>query len=61
MSRDLDFWIDRILEGYITEFVVDTINSYSVEKQKKFQGPSGIYLSYLKTWIKNIVCEKGII
>ena len=61
VSRDLDFLIDRILEGYITEFVVDAINSYSVKKRNFFHGPSGIYLSYLKTWIKNIVCEKGII
>ena len=61
VSRDLDFWIDRILEGYITEFVVDAINSYSVKKRNFFHGPSGIYLSYLKTWIKNIVCEKGIV
>ena len=29
MSRALDFWIDSILEGYIIEFVVDTITSDS--------------------------------
>ena len=27
--RVVGFWIDSILEGYITEFVVDTITSYN--------------------------------
>ena len=34
MSRDVDFWVDSILEGYVTEFVVDTITSYSEVDQK---------------------------
>ena len=25
ISRAMDFWVDSILEGYITEFVVETI------------------------------------
>ena len=25
ISRDVDFWVDSILQGYITEFAVDTI------------------------------------
>ena len=29
VSRVVDFWIDSILEGYIIEFDVDTITSYS--------------------------------
>ena len=29
VPRAMYFWIDRILERYITEFVVDTIASYS--------------------------------
>ena len=29
ISRVVYFWVDSILEGYITEFVVDTITSYS--------------------------------
>ena len=28
-SRAIEFWIDSILEGYITEFVADTTKSYS--------------------------------
>ena len=52
MSRDVDFWVDSILEQYITEFVVDTITSYSEAERNFFQGPHGRYLSSLKTWIK---------
>ena len=58
--RVVYFWIDSILEGYITEFVVDTITSREVD-QKFFQGPCSRYFSFLKTWIKNLVCEKGIL
>ena len=29
ISRAIDFWVDSILQGYITKFVVDTITSYS--------------------------------
>ena len=35
ISRDVDFWVDSILQGYITEFVVDTITSYS-EAERNF-------------------------
>ena len=28
ISRDVDFWVDSILQGYINEFAVDTITSY---------------------------------
>ena len=60
VSRAVDFWINSILEGYITEFVVDTITSYNEAERKKFQGPRGRYLSSLNMWIKILVCEKGI-
>ena len=52
MLRIVYFWIDSILEGYITEFVVDTITSYSLAEHNLFQGPCSRYLSSLKTWIK---------
>ena len=55
MSMVVDFWIDSILEGYVTEFFVDTITSYSEVGHKFFQGPRGRYLSCLKLWIKFVV------
>ena len=61
LSRDAYFWIDNILEGYITEFDVDIITSYNEFYQFFFQGPRDRYLSSLKTWIKMLVCEKCIL
>ena len=46
------------MEGYVTEFVVDTITSYSEAERKFFRGSRGRYLPYLKTWIKMLVCKK---
>ena len=61
ISRDVDFWLDIILEGYITEFVVDTVKSYIESEQELFQGPQGRYFNSLKLWIKMVLCEKGIL
>ena len=33
MSRDVNFWVESIMEGYITKFVVDIIVSYSEVKR----------------------------
>ena len=38
-SRDVDFWVDSILQGYITEFIVEAITSYSEAERNFFQGP----------------------
>ena len=61
ISRAVDFWVDSILQGCITYFVVDTITSYSEAKIKIFQGPRRRYLLPVSTWIKMIIYEKGII
>ena len=37
--RAVDFWVDSILQGYITEFEVDTITSYRKAKRNVFRGP----------------------
>ena len=61
ISMAVELWVDSIIEGYITEFFVDTITSYNEAKRKKFQGPRSSYLSSWKTWIKILICEKGIL
>ena len=61
MSRAVDILVDNILEEYITKFVVDALTSYTEAERTKFQGPLGRYLPSLKTWIKMLVCEKGIV
>ena len=60
ISRAVDFWIDSILEGYVTKFVVEAITSYSEVERQFFQGPRGRYLMYINLWIKILLYEKGI-
>ena len=61
ISRDVDFWFNRILEGYITEIAIDTIRSYSEIVRQFFKGLRGRYLNSLKLWKKMLVCENEIL
>ena len=57
IARAVDHWLDRIIGGFITEFVVDTTVSYS----EVLKGPRGRYIKSLNTWIKMLLCEKWVI
>jgi hypothetical protein len=35
----IDFWLDSILGGYVTEFSIDCIQSYNVTERDFFKGP----------------------
>lgn len=59
--REIDYWFDNILGGYITEFDVDTIKSYSEVERDFFRGPGGKFLNSLKLWTKMLLCEKGVL
>ena len=59
--RVVHFWVDSILQGYITELVVETITSYSEAERNFFQGPQRRYLLSINTRIKMLVYEKGIL
>ena len=61
ISRAIDFWVDSILQGYITEFVVEAITSYSEAERIFSQGPRRRYLLSISTWIKILIYEKGIL
>ena len=61
ISRVVDFWVDSIFQGYITEFVVEAITSYSEVKSNFFQAPQRRYLLSFSTRIKMLVYEKGIL
>ena len=60
-SRAIEFWLDSILEGYITEFTSDITKSYSEAERDFFNGPKGRFLLSLQLSINIIVYEKGII
>jgi hypothetical protein len=55
MSRAVDHWFDRTIGGYITEFVVDRVESYSQAKRYLFKGPRGKFLHFLKLRIKMLL------
>jgi hypothetical protein len=57
-SHAVDFWLDSILGGYITEFAVDCTQSYSVAERDFFKGPRGRFMKSLGTWIKMLLCDK---
>ena len=59
--RAIDFWVDNILQGYITEFAVETITSYSEVERIFFQGRRRRYLLSINTLIKMLVYEKGVL
>ena len=61
ISIDVDFWVDHSLQGYITEFVVEMITSYSEAEIIFFQGPRRRYLLSICTWINMLIYEKGIL
>ena len=61
ISRAVDFWVDSILQGYITKFTVDTITSYSEAEINFFQGPHRRYFLSISTWIKMLIYENGIL
>ena len=43
IARVVDHWLDRIIGGFITEFVVDTLVSYSEAERCFLKGPQGKY------------------
>ena len=59
ISHAVDFCIDRILRGYITEFVIDYTKSYSATKREFFYKPRDKYLRELDVWIKMALRDFG--
>ena len=53
--------MDSILEGYITEFAVDTNKAYIEAEREFFNGPRGRFLLSLQLSIKMLIYEKGIL
>ena len=59
--RAVEVWLDSILEGYITEFAVDTNKYFSEAEREFFSVPRGQFLLSLQLSIKKLVREKGIL
>jgi len=59
ISRAVDFWIDSILKGYVTEFSIEYTQSYSSLEREFFYGPREKYLRELTVWIKMALHDCG--
>jgi hypothetical protein len=59
-TRAIDFWLDSIVVGFITEFAVDTTKSYNTTEQEFLCGPRGRYIRSLYTLIKILLYNKGV-
>jgi hypothetical protein len=61
VSRVVDMWFDSTIGGYIIEFSIDRVESYSQEEIYFFKGPRGKFLHLLKLRIKMLLHEKNIL
>jgi hypothetical protein len=61
MSRVVDHWFDNTIGGYITEFVVDKVESYSQDERYFLKGPRGKFIQFLKLKIKMLFHKKNIL
>ena len=61
VSIAVDHWLDSTIGGYITEFVVDRVESYSQVERYFFKGPKGKFLHFLKLRIKILLHEKNVL
>jgi hypothetical protein len=61
VSSAMDLWFDNTIGGYITEFSIDRVESYSQAERYFFKGPRGKFLRFLKLNIKMLLHEKNIL
>jgi hypothetical protein len=59
-THAVDFWLDSIVAGFITEFAVDTTKSYNTAEKEFLRGPRGRYIRSLYTSIKIFLYNKGV-
>lgn len=59
ISSTIDYWIDNVLSGFVTEFSIDTFVSYSKAERIFFKGPIGNFMCSLKLCIQILLLEKG--
>jgi hypothetical protein len=61
VSREVDLWFENTIGGYITEFSIDRVESYSQSERYFFKGPRGKFLHFLKLKIKMLLHENNIL
>jgi hypothetical protein len=61
VSRAIDHWFDNTIGGYITNFVVDRVESYNQADRYLFKGPRGKVLQFLKLRLNMLLHENNIL
>jgi hypothetical protein len=61
VSIAVDHWFYSTIGGYITEFAIDIVDSYSQVERYFFKGPRGKFSHFLKLKIKMLLHEKNIL
>ena len=61
ISREVDFCLASLLEGFITEFAVDQRKSFSEAERYLFKGYHGKKLNSLNLSLKMLLYEKGVL
>jgi hypothetical protein len=56
----VDFCLDSIIVGFITEFAVDTVKSYNTIEKEFLREPRGRYIRSLYTSIKIFLYKKSV-
>jgi hypothetical protein len=60
-THAVDFWLDIIFPGFITEFAINTMKSYIVVEKYFLKGPIGRYIISMYTSIKILLYDNGVI
>jgi len=60
LAHVVNHWMDRVIGGFITEFVIDTTMRYSEPERWFLQGPWGRYIKSLNFCTKILLCEKKV-
>jgi hypothetical protein len=59
-ANEVEFWFDRVKEGYIVEFYIECSESFNTFERKFCHSPIRILLEEIPLWIKMFFVEKGI-
>lgn len=60
LSRDIDFWFEKVIEGYIIKFSIEYNESFSCVEEKFNAGLINHMLKEIPLWIKMLLLEKGL-
>ena len=59
--RGIDFWFERVKEGYIIQFDVEYNESFDFVNENFETKPRKILIIEIPTWIKMVFVQNGIV